>query len=156
MRDRLELDLGQGHRLQPAQHAQFGFRIAKSVEHHHPDQRFHVDRMPRAAKHPLQFGKTERFPEFGQRPYIAKRPGRLEAHRRCRWRSRHGFTARHLEQTVDHRIKTTVELIKTAKRRHGTFLHPSAVVPVGLDELDVAATSGGGDLDMHAATLSPL
>ena len=42
-----------------------------------------------------------------------------------------------------------------AKRGDGALLHSSGLVAIGLDELDVAAASGGGELDMHdAATLT--
>src|SRR5690606_31819804 len=40
-----------------------------------------------------------------------------------------------------------------AERGDGALLHPSGLVAIGLDELDVAAASGGGELDVHAATL---
>jgi hypothetical protein len=38
----LRPEVGQLHRLYPAQHAELGFRIAQAVEHHQTDQRLHV------------------------------------------------------------------------------------------------------------------
>ena len=40
MGDRFYRQVGQCHRLKPAQHAEFRGRIAQAVEHHHPQQRF--------------------------------------------------------------------------------------------------------------------
>ena len=34
------------------------------------------------------------------------------------------------------------------------YMESSGVVPIGLDDLEVVAASGGGDLDKYAATLS--
>ena len=63
---------GQGHGLQPAQHAKLGVRIAQAVEHHHPDQGLDIDGVTGGAKGPAQAIKAQRIPQFSQRPDIAK------------------------------------------------------------------------------------
>ncbi|SAL07562.1 hypothetical protein AWB78_08633 [Caballeronia calidae] len=84
VRDRFDIDLRQGHGFQPAQNAELRIRIAQPIEDHDPEQRLHIDRVPRAAEHTPQLAKAERLPKFGQRPDIAERACRLEAHSRRR------------------------------------------------------------------------
>jgi len=151
--DRLRPEVRQRHRLHPAQYAELRFRIAQAVEHHQTDQRFHVRGAARAAKHRTQLREAQRLPQFGQRPHVPERPGGLERHGGC-WRlGAHRFAAGDLQQPVDHRVERTIDLLGAPERGDGALLHPSRLVAIGLDELDVAATSRGGELDVQAATL---
>ena len=152
--DRLRPEIGQRNRLHPAQHAELGLGVAQAVEHHQADQRFHVRGAAGAAEHPAQPGEAQRLPQLGQRPHIAERARGFERHR---WRRRlgaHRFPTGDLEQAIDDRIERPIDLLGTAERGDGALLYLSGFVAIGLDELDVAAASGGGELDMHAATLS--
>ena len=62
--------------------------------------------------------------------------------------------ANSLQQAIDHRIERAIDLLGAAKRGDGALLYSPGLVTVGLDELDVATGTGGGDLDVHAATLT--
>ena len=59
-----------------------------------------------------------------------------------------------MSNPADHRVERTIDLLGAPERGDGALLHSSRLVAIGLDELDVAAASGGGELDMHAATLA--
>jgi hypothetical protein len=65
-----------------------------------------------------------------------------------------GLTASDFEQSVDDAVEFAADLVSTSQRGDGALFDATGLVPVGLDELDVAARTGGGDLDKHAATLS--
>src|SRR5690606_31451279 len=77
----------------------------------------------------------------------------LERHRGRRRLGAHRRAAGDLQQAVDHRVERPIDLLGAAERGNGALLYPASLVAIGLDELDVAATSGGGELDVHAATL---
>ena len=153
VRHRLRPEVGQRHGLHPAQHTELGFGVAQAVEHHQSDQRFHVRGVARAAEHPPQLGEAQRPPQLRERPNVAECPCRLERYRRRRRLGAHRLAAGDLQQAVDHRVERTIDLLGAPERGDGALLHASRLVAIGLDELDVAAASGGGELDMHAATL---
>jgi hypothetical protein len=46
-------------------------------------------------------------------------------------------------------------LIQAPQGGYGALLDQASIVSVRLDELDVAAWTGGGDLDKHVATAPP-
>jgi hypothetical protein len=160
MREFRDLDIGQGHRLHPAQDAQLGFRVAQPVEHHDANQGLDVDGVAGAAKDAAQIREAQFLPQLGQRPHVAQRAGGLKRQRRggqhrCRARlGRHRLAAGHLEQAIDDGIELAGQLIHAPQRGDGALLHPPGVVAIGLDKLDVATRTGGGDLDEHAATVS--
>jgi hypothetical protein len=52
-----------------------------------------------------------------------------------------GFTPGDFEQAADDGIEFAVQLIQPPKAGDGALLDPTGVVPIGLDELDVAAAS---------------
>jgi hypothetical protein len=64
------------HRLQPAQHAQLGIRIAQPVEHHHADRLLHGRGVAGATKHPVQRIEAQFAPKLIECPHIAQRPRR--------------------------------------------------------------------------------
>ena len=78
MIDCADLNVGQGHRLQPAQHAQLGVRIAQAVEHHDANQRLHVRGVTGTPKDTTQIRETQLLPDFGQRPHVAQGTGGLK------------------------------------------------------------------------------
>jgi hypothetical protein len=47
-------------------------------------------------------------------------------------------------------------LVESAEIGHGTLFYLTAIVPVGLNELNVLARTRGCDLDVHATTLQGL
>ncbi len=155
MRHLLGRKARQRHRLQPAQHAELGRRVAQAVEHHQAHQRLDVDAAARATKNPAQLAKSQFVPQLGQRPYVAQGAAGLEphvGHGRHRAGLRRRVAAKSL-QAADHALKLAASLVGAPQGGHRAFLHPPALIPVGLHELDVAATAGGGDLDEHAATI---
>ena len=64
------------------------------------------------------------------------------------------LTADYFEQPINDTVELAGELIQAPQSRHGALFDASGVIPVGLDQLDIAAGAGGGDLDKNAATLS--
>ena len=100
--------------------------------------------------------KPSSFHSFGECPHVAKRTCRLKRHGWRRWPCAERFATGHLQQAADHRIEFAAELIESPQSRNGALLHPPGIVPIGLDELDVATGAGGRDLDMHAITLAAL
>jgi hypothetical protein len=80
VRQRRCIDLRHAHRLQPAQHPQFGVGIAQAVEDHDPNGVFNGCGVTGFAKDAGQCIKTELFPKLVQRPHIAQHQGRLERH----------------------------------------------------------------------------
>src|SRR5690606_21947113 len=115
--------------------------------------RFHVRGAARTAKYPPQLREAQRLPQLGQRPHVTECPRGLERHRGRRRLGAHRRAAGDLQQAVDHRVERPIDLLGAAERGNGALLYPASLVAIGLDELDVAATSGGGELDVHAATL---
>ena len=75
-------------------------------------------------------------------------------HRRSAGVGCHRLAAGHLEQAIDDGIEFAGELVHAPQGGDGALLHPPGVVAIGLDELDVVARAGRGDLDKLAATLS--
>ena len=57
-------------------------------------------------------------------------------------------------EAINNAVELALELIQAPQRRYGALLDAPGLIPVGLDQLDVAARAGGRDLDKHAATLS--
>lgn len=76
-----------------------------------------------------------------------------ELQRRHRRFGCHRFAVGDLQQPVDHFIERVIDLHGPGVRGDGAFHYPSGLFAIGLDELDVAATSGGGELNEHIATL---
>ena len=84
--NRLQADAWQGHRFQPAQHAELGVRVAQAVEHHDTNQCLHINGVAGAPEHLAQAIKTQRVPQLGQCPDITKIACRLKTHAgRGRW-----------------------------------------------------------------------
>ena len=75
VRDGLDLNIGQCHRLQPAQDAQPGVGVAQTIEHHDADQRLNIDAVAGAAKDAAQIGEAELFPQLAQGPHMAQGAG---------------------------------------------------------------------------------
>ena len=50
--------------------------------------------------------------------------------------------ARYLEQALDHRVEFAGELVQAYQRGNRALLNVTRVVPLGLDQLDVAAWTG--------------
>lgn len=59
-------------------------------------------------------------------------------------------------QAFDDRVELGTKLIDSPEGGHGALLDASALIPERLEELDVAAGAGGGDLDIHAPTISTI
>jgi hypothetical protein len=57
-------------------------------------------------------------------------------------------------ETPDHGIQVTTQLVEASQCRYGALFNPTAVIAIRLDELDVLARAGNGDLDMHAITIN--
>jgi hypothetical protein len=51
-------------------------------------------------------------------------------------------------------IDITAQLVEASQCRYGALFNPTTVIAIGLDELDVLARAGSGDLDMHAITIN--
>ena len=60
---------GQGHGFQPAQDAQFGFRVSEPVEDHNPQQGFDIQLPLTGAEHARQAIKAQFFPERCKAPF---------------------------------------------------------------------------------------
>ena len=58
------------------------------------------------------------------------------------------------EKAINNRIKFSAQLIGTPEGGNGALLDAPILVSKGLNELDVATWAGGGNLDIHAPTLS--
>ena len=86
--DRLAHDAGQANGFEPAQHAEFGVRVAQAVEHHHADQGFDVDGVAGAPKQSAQAIEAERTPQLRERPDVAEVACRFEVHDRCKCSTR--------------------------------------------------------------------
>ncbi len=153
MRDRFGLNARHRHRFQPAQHAEFGLRVAQATEDHHPDQRFDIDAVPRLAEHPAQFAETERLPQLVQRPDVAQCACRFELDRR-QCRVQHIRPTGGLQQAGNDRVETAAQLIESPERDQRAMLGLSSVIAKRLYELQIFARTGAGDLEEHASTLS--
>lgn len=84
VRQCLAIDLGQAHRLEPAQHAQLRVWIAQAIEDHDAYRMLHGCRVARAAKGSCKLVEADLLPEFRERPHVAQRQRGLEGHLRSR------------------------------------------------------------------------
>ena len=137
MAHRFQCQTGQRHRFQPAQHAQFGFRVAQAVEHHDAQQGFDIDLVARTTKDALKLIEAQFVPKLRQRPNVTERTGGfVDDGGWCRVGDRLASGAC---QTRNHLIELAVELVKPAQRGDGALLRLAVRITVGLDELQVAA-----------------
>ena len=155
MGDRLHLNARHGHRVEPTQDTELGFRIAQAIEHHHPNQRFDIDAVPGLAEHAAQFAKAQGLPQFVQSPHVAQCSGRFELDRRQRC-IQEVWPTRHLEQARNDGIETVRQLIQTPERDQGAMPGLARLVTKGLDKLEILAGTGARDLEEHASTLTAL
>ncbi|OIQ70110.1 hypothetical protein GALL_482830 [mine drainage metagenome] len=153
MRHLLGRKARQRHRLQPAQHAELGRRVAQAVEHHHPQQPLGVERAMGIAQYAAErLVPAQLVPQRVQHPGVAHRQRRGKAHRR-----------RLRLLAVDDAVQAANQgigpagayLLQAAKGGDDALAGNPLVVAVGLHELDVAARSGAGELDEHVATIPP-
>lgn len=78
MLDGLNVQAGQAHRLQPAQHAQFGVGVAQAVEDHRPQQRLDIDGVTGTPKHGAKTLKAQGIPQLAECPDVAVVTRRLK------------------------------------------------------------------------------
>jgi len=138
---------------QPAQDAELGFRVAQAVEHHHPQQVLGIELSPTPTQQaPEGIGKTELTPQGMQQPGIAHRRGEIDrpgALLQC-------WLARGAQQAIEQRIAAAgLNVLQTPQGRDDPLAGDAPLVAERLDELDVLARTGGGDLHEHVVTLSP-
>ena len=65
-----------------------------------------------------------------------------------------GILSGNLGQSLDDRLELPGELIVATQGCDSALLYAPLVVPIGLDQLHVTATSRVGELDRHAATIT--
>ena len=152
MGDRFNLNAGHGHRFQPTQDAELGFRVAQAIEDHDTYQRFDIDGVSCFTKDPAQFAKAQGFPQFVQGPDVAQGAGRFEFDRWQRGIQKVG-PAGDFEQAGDDGIKIASDLVKTTQGDQGAMLGFTGIVTKRLDQLKILARPGAGDLEEHASTL---
>ena len=151
---RLGAHFGNPGALQPAQDPQLGFRITQPVEHHHPQQTFGIELVAVAQQPAKGVGEAQFLPQGGQQPGVADRQRRRKGD--LAGSLLQGGLARRPQQTVEQRVGLAGSHRFDAPQGGDDPLarHPGGV-PVGLDELDVLARAGRGDLHEHVATVSP-
>jgi hypothetical protein len=152
----LDWTVRQRHGLEPAQHTELGLRVTEPIEHHHPHQGLDIDLMAGAAKDAPQLTKAQRLPQFMERPDRIQRAGRLELHLRLGLGTEDRCTPGGLQQSVNHRIEGSTDLIEAPEGGYGALADAALVIAKRLDELDVAPWTGGRDLDMHATKIAGL
>ena len=60
------------------------------------------------------------------------------------------------QQTIDQRVNLTGNGFQSAEGGDGALTWIALIVAISFDELNVTAWAGFSDLDIHAATLSPV
>ncbi len=76
------IDAGHAHRLQPAQHAEFGVGVTQPVEHHHAQRVLDRRGVAGPAEHTSQRIEAKFAPQLVQRPHVPQRQGRFESNLR--------------------------------------------------------------------------
>jgi len=152
VRDRSQIHFGQSHRSSQRNTRAWN-PDAQAVQHHDPDQGFDIGGVARLAKDAAQFAKAEFFHNSVSIQTSPKARADSNEIDGVDGASPKG-SRRHFEQAADNGIQLAAELFEPTEGGDGALFDPACVIPIGLDELDVAALSGGGDLDKHAATLS--
>jgi len=152
VREPVGLDRGDAHGLQPAQDPELGLGVTESIEDHHAQRLLDGRGVAGAAKDGRQAMKAELAPELVEGPDVAECEGGLEAY------LGRGVVARAApfgaQQGVEECVDLAVGVVGAAKGGEGALARFAGVVAIGLDELDVGAGAGAGELDEHAETLA--
>jgi hypothetical protein len=146
------LDARHADALQPAQHAQLGLRIAQPVEDHHADRVLDGRGEAGAPEDGTQAIKPQFVPQRVQRPDIAHRQGRLEAHLRHIDAARRA--ALDAQQAVEQRVQRTARLVQAAQGCDQALPRLAIFVAEGLDQANIAVTARGRDLQKHRPSVA--
>ena len=133
MSQRCRINAWHAHRLQPAQHAQLGVRIAQPVEDHHAQRQLDRRGEAGASEHGRQAIKAQFVPKLVERPHIAERQCRLKA--QLRRRARRGRKSFGAQQTVEQRIDLAAVLINATQCGDGALAGLAVLIAERLHQL---------------------
>ncbi len=147
-----DVDIGHADRLQPAQHAELGVGITQPVEDHHANGVLDRGGEAGAAKDRGQRIEAQLVPQASR----AQTSPSARADSKRTWGASRvtGRAALGTQQTAQQGVKLPAALVDTPERGDRALAGLAVFVAKGLDQLRVAVTAGGGDLDEHALEYS--
>ena len=126
------------HRIEPAQHAELGLRVAELLEYRHPHQRLDFELVASATKDAAPPTEARRLPQFTEHPPRAQYGGRFKLNLRLRLAANGRCAPSGLGHSVDHCIQRTTDVFQTPEDDDGAFAEAALLIAERLDELDVA------------------
>ena len=151
MGQRFRLDTGHAHRLQPAQHTEFGVRVAQPVEDHRAQRLLDRRGEPGAPEHGGETVKPQFMPKLVKCPDITQCERRFEAQLRRRTYRR--WTTFAAQESAEQRIDLATVFINTSERCNRALTRLAVVITKRLHQLSVGVTSGASELDEHTASV---
>ena len=146
------IDTGHAHRVQPAQHAEFGVGITQPVEDHHADGVLYRIGEAGPAKDGGKPIETQLVPQGIEGPDIPQRKRGLKSHLGRIAITRHSPLG--TQQTAQQGVKLPAALVDASEGGYRALAGLALFIAKGLHQPRIAVTAGGGDFDEHAPECS--